>query len=391
MSVLKRALYLFLLLKPFYFFESGSLQIGDFVFLSTIPVFLLISRKNRTDLIKLITKNRFFILFIFSAISINILYFIQYSSFDFLKSSLYYIYNFSIILEFSFLFLKDKNSLVTINKIMKINLVVQSFILVTGIGRYYDSFRYMGTFNDPNQFAYFILISYSFIYLLSYMENKKSLLWILVSLILIVASGSTGMLLGLCTFIVLYVIKNRKHIMIFFQSKKRQLLLICAIIFLLAPFVYLILPRHYLASRKIFNIDHVTERVEQKIDKASNHSKLNLFEERGYDRIYYYPYYVFFGAGQGADSRWAKATLQNEIHATFPSILFYYGIIPLIILLYWIYSHLKNLDKSRKVIYIALFIESFTLLNQRQPLFWLIIILGSFLSLKKGDFYDRKN
>ena len=58
-------------------------------------------------------------------------------------------------------------------------------------------------------------------------------------------------------------------------------------------------------------------------------------------------------------------------------------------MLIWIYKKIKGLPFNCIIIYIALFAESFTLLNQRQALFWIIIIFGE--SLKKRLNSNRKD
>ena len=64
-----------------------------------------------------------------------------------------------------------------------------------------------------------------------------------------------------------------------------------------------------------------------------------------------------------------------EVHATLPAILFVYGFIPCGILIIWIYRRLKDAPVYAKVALIALIVESFTLLNQRQSLFWMFVVL----------------
>ena len=46
-------------------------------------------------------------------------------------------------------------------------------------------------------------------------------------------------------------------------------------------------------------------------------------------------------------------------------------------LLKWLYQNLKKVPKMFFGIYAALFVESFFLVNARQPFFWIIILLGT--------------
>ena len=101
-----------------------------------------------------------------------------------------------------------------------------------------------------------------------------------------------------------------------------------------------------------------------------------MLQERGYDKIIKYPYKMILGAGHGYNERY-KTYHTGEIHATFPSILFYYGIVPFIILILWIWENIKYVPKNIMIVYFSLLVESMTLLNQRQILFWVLIMLGS--------------
>ena len=129
--------------------------------------------------------------------------------------------------------------------------------------------------------------------------------------------------------------------------------------------------------------------ITEKISKINNKNDNNvsLIKERGYDRFIYYPQYILYGSGEGEYTRFKKTYHQDEIHATFPSILFYYGFIPTLILLSWLLDKIKNANVKTLIPLIAILIESFTLLNQRQVLFWVMILFVSYTRInnKKGD------
>ena len=97
----------------------------------------------------------------------------------------------------------------------------------------------------------------------------------------------------------------------------------------------------------------------------------------------FYPQYILYGSGEGEYTRFTKTYHQDEIHATLPSILFYYGIIPTLILLSWVYSKIKKASIKTLIPLISIFMESFTLLNQRQVLFWILILFVSFTTVKE--------
>jgi hypothetical protein len=320
---------------------------------------------------------------------INGLCSIYYGQPIFLLPSLYFIFIIVAIILFSYQF-KDKLFLQKVSKVFKFNLILQLFIFVLHIGRYYGIERYMGTFNDPNQFGYYILISYLFIYVIDILLEKRpwNIPYLLLVTFLVFQSGSTGMLLGLSAFlgatIIYKIFTNRgityKNVRNFMYGIAIFLVLVLTIIL---PLLQIITPKTKNASGWL-DEQVITQRVTDKLSRvdSSSSSRWTIWEERGYDKIYKYPEKILYGAGEGLYDRFKLAASDNEIHATFPSILFCYGIIPTLILLKWLYDKLKGVDGFILIAYFALIIESFTLLNQRQTLFWIIIVLGSLYSKK---------
>ena len=95
----------------------------------------------------------------------------------------------------------------------RINLIFQVLLLVSGRGRYfYETWggsRFRGTFNDPNQFAFFIFI----MMLVLFMEYRRKAVYtaktrigfwgmFLLGVFLIGKAKSTGMFIGLLLFVV---------------------------------------------------------------------------------------------------------------------------------------------------------------------------------------------
>lgn len=377
MRIVYALIYIYLLLRPYYFFSSGSIQISDMFLIVAFVLFLFVSKDNKKALFDNIKSNRLYGFFLVCVAVINTIYAIIYSRSDFMHYTLFYIFNFMVIILFLYL-LKDEEFLKNMNNIMKINLIIQLIINLLGKGRMYGGSRYMGTFNDPNQFAYFILLTYSFIYLLNYKYKKNTIVFLLIAFFLIADSASTGMLLGISLFIGLALIDILKRLPSIMKKHTKEICfsaLVLMIVISLYGLMSILRPQSTENLLGKLNIDFLMTRVNEKFNKAENENG-NLLQERGYDRMYYYPQYMIFGAGEGYFGRWSKAYHQGELHATFPSILFNYGIVSLYLILRWIYTKIKNLKIHCLIVYIALFIESFTLLNSRQALFWIIILMG---------------
>ncbi|CUQ11628.1 Lipid A core-O-antigen ligase and related enzymes [Turicibacter sanguinis] len=376
MNLAKYSFLIFIFLKQFYIFKSGTLQPGD--------LFLLIS-----FLLCIVNKKRMFYLskidcllaiFLFFVILINLIYYYIYLDIDFIMSTLHYIFSFIVVIVFRRL-LQEGNFISQLLNVLKINLILQVIILILGLGEYYGSIRYMGTFNDPNQFAFFVYTTLMLLVLGSKLELKKvSVIYYLITLIMIFESGSTGMLLAILIFLGLDIAINvfiKSHTKLY-KLKFRVIKIIPFLLITTVLLIFLVQNREEI-SKNLYE-SPILQRLEQKLEKVQGKKESGLIEERGIDKLLLYPEKIILGAGQGKYSRFDKAAHQLEIHSTFPSILFYYGILPTFILLCWIYKHIRYLPIEIYSVILSLFLESFTLLNQRQPFFWMIFILVGFIS-----------
>lgn len=375
---------LFWLLKPFYLWESGSMQISDFVFLMSFAAWFVINRGN----IFIDVHNLYFFFFITFTLVINAVYLYFFKDLSYLVSTLYYVYNFLVILIFS----DFKHNRVFLKALLwtsVFNLFVQLALLTLGLGSYYwGNFRFMGSFNDPNQFSFSMFTSFLIIYLLAqYLYNHDShsrfktvLAAFALSFYFVVQGSSTGMLLGFIIFLLMMIISfiNLEKTPAFVFLKFSGILLIASIILIVALMGF---SGPSLDASPDSN-SFLFFRVTQKLDILSGGGFDAVLKDRAMDKILTYPVYLILGAGEGSFvERFPESV--SEIHSTFPGILFYYGIIPFMILCFWIWHQIKSIHLMLFPVYIALLMESLTLANQRQPAFWMIIILGSLRYIDK--------
>lgn len=361
---------LFWLLKPFYFWESGTMQISDFIFVISFIIWVVEKRSiliiERTHLL--------FILFVLGTFIINTVNSVINDDEVFLISSLYYLYNAFMIISISE-FKDNHNFLKGLLRISYMNIIIQFIVLILDQGRFfYGSPRYMGTFNDPNQFAFSMFTSFLLIYVLTlHLQSQgspknKPLVFIMLILVfyLIARSSSTGMLLGISSFIIFMIIS-------YVFSKKTPIFTLYKTMFIIILFG--VVGYFFLSG---FNIDSISaqsdlvRRLLYKFNKVDANGLRALIEERGIDKLYNYPVYNILGAGDGLFNRFIESAF--EIHSTLPGALFYYGIIPFALLIAWLWSILKRTSKALLPVYLAMLVESLTLANQRQPVFWMLLV-----------------
>lgn len=386
MKLIQILFCVYIFMKQFYIFSSGGLQPADLIFIvSFILYFMQAIREG-----KLIINNmdKLFLLFLYLLIMINLVYSLANQSIDFLTPCMFYTYNFIVIILFRQL-IKEEIFLEKLLKTLKLALAMQMIIYVLGLGRWYGGIRYMGTFNDPNQMAFYVLISFLIIVVLNdLLKNKSILLYLIMSIFLIIETSSTGMMLGLVSFIVLYFIVTTKEIINVPKFKIKSLIKFIIIL----SIVGIVVIYNYDDINLKFQELTIVKRIEQKISEISpedtTENQKTVKGDRGLDKLLLYPQYMLIGAGEGNYSRFDKSYNVNEIHSTLPSILFYYGLIPTALIIIWIIKNIQYIPKHIYPVYIALIIESFTLLNQRQTTFWIIFMLGS---LYMGKYINYEN
>lgn len=377
---------LFIMLKPFYLRSSGTLQVSDFVFLLSF-VFWFFHNRGR---IAFTHGNQYYLAFVLCVLGINIAYSIMYfdsvmkyrASDNLLVNILYYTYNLLVVLQFSDS-MPNHSFIKSLYRVSIVNIIIQAVVFLLGYGRYYYGIRYQGTFNDPNQLAFFLFMSFLVVFVLSsYFRDRScksqtlinSLLFLVV-IYLIAQSGSTGVFLGVAAFSLsmVYAFLHSERGPLFTALKCFFLLsLLIAVFFVICGFADLSASENYLMQR-----------VSDKIDKVYGGGIAALLEERGIDKMYNYPQYLFFGSGEGNYARFAPSAY--EVHSTIPSILFAYGILPFLLLFKWFRVNLKKVYYVIIPAYIGLLFESLTLLNQRQPMFWMLILLGSLAYQHKNE------
>lgn len=360
-------MFLAIFFKEFYLRRSGVIQLGDIFYIIS---FLLVI--FNTGSIKINEYDINLIIFIGLSIFINFIYTIIYNSYDFLIYSAYMIFSLMIV----FLARNIQNERIILEFILassKVVIITQVLIALFDGGGYLFG-RYTGTFNDPNQFAYYAFSMFLLIYILKEILDKKhNLIWIIFTIYLIHLSESTSMVLGMIVFLAIYLIFN--IINNISKNSTYSKVLVGSIIFITIV-VIMTMYFKYIDQRIINN------RVISKLTRINGMKDLLLsfINDRAMNRIIKDPLVFLYGSGEGM---WTRYSQINEIHSTILGLMYYYGIIPFIFFVKWLYKNFSKLDKKMWCAYFPFIFVAFTLANHRQPTFWIIIVLASNISLKR--------
>lgn len=377
---------LFLLVKPFYFLESGSFQLGDlFMALSagTMGIWYLFAGRKTKRFWECFWKGDIlFVIFIAFVLLINSIYYTKLHETYFLAAALFYVYNLAAILVFRY-FAQNDRMLNGIKLVLRCNVYIQVLMFITGIGAYRFEHRWCGTFNDPNQMGFFILMCLLLSFSISEMQGKhRKSEWLdwLCGVLLVVLSKSVGITLGFGVFGVLFFVYALYKKFQQLQGddaesqrkRKRLVLTLCTGGFVVVVLVTTVV----LVQLKAGDEYNIYVRLVEKVRLLLDGNKKEILAERGLDNILAKPAALIYGTGEGVMSRFRTNYSGKELHCTPAAILFYYGMIPFGILCAWIWANIKKLPRIAYIVYIALFFESLFLANQRQPLFWMGIVLG---------------
>lgn len=269
--------------------------------------------------------------------------------------------------------------------LLEIDIILQFIIMLSGRGRYFVEYwgavRYMGSFNDPNQLAFFMFVSMLLIYSLKAENDRKLHLPIYVrfavyvsAVIVIIKTKSTGIMLGAAAFAFLSWCRWIWEAM---QSGRISKKLITAVVIICAVcaaalLIYIWPP----ADFDVKNVEYNTlTRIQEKLWKLSQGGIGGFLIDRGGGKLAAFPQYMLFGAGEGGFDRFAVAGQEiNEIHCSIMSILFCYGIIPTLFMIKWTADSFKNKNGRQLCACLALIAESMTLINYRQPMFWFLLM-----------------
>lgn len=393
----------FLLLKQFYIFPSGSIGLADLCL--GVSGLVIVGKQireyqkykkeglsGRLILHKIFNweEDKFLYIFLACVVIINSVYTCRERSIGFVKYSVYWLYNGMAIWCFRYIGREQnfkKYSVIAV----RTNILLQTGIWISGRGRlfheYWGGTRYMGTFNDPNQLAFFLFMMILLLYLLKEKGQIWDSLFYGMAIAVIAASKSTGIFLGVLVFGGCLAAKWMYGI---YRADKlpRQVWRMGTAIFLISITAGL----WVLWPDADFSIQEgnftLVERIQEKIWKISQDGAGGILMDRGLDKLIQYPQYVIFGAGEGGFARFSASVQINEIHCCLFSILFCYGIVPTGILLAWLGRQLKALEGWMCPAAVALLSESFLLINYRQPLFWLILMYGAVVG-ERGEIQKR--
>lgn len=357
-----------LFLSPFYIWSSGIPQVAH---LSMAAAVIIVVANGRIAWHPVLTPGLVFVCYAFV---VNTVTSVMNDTPAPVLASVYY--GFNILCAASILTLAFRigvrRFLTIVYGIFWAALVIEAAIVVTRTGRIFELLRSMGTFNDPNQLAHWLLwITLSIVAIGMALRFRLRWAWLSLAFALPTLamsasrSGSLGMVMVIAVVLSMTAVRAA-HSWSRPAGRARMIVIgggVLAVLLLTIALNFSSILDTLASAEKAFTLFN-------RFEDANNFSSL---EGRGYDRIWKFPEYLLFGAGEAAHERWLTETWFNlEIHSTFASVAFCYGLVGLSLLLMMLLRLARMLLGWRyRLLLAAPLLYSVATFNLRNWLFWL--------------------
>ncbi len=351
--------WLYLILKPFYFWQSGLPQVADLIAVLLIilalrmpPRFSRQGESRSRPVTILLTVSAYFTFVNLAAM------FLTNGDYGFLASSLFYIFNVSLAISVYNLHTKlgDRLRRWMFYAIIS-SILLQSLLLLTQPG---TTFRATGQFNNPNQLAYYGLLSACLITFIV-LKSNVSTIWAFLGLIgaswLVLSSLSKAAIVALGVLVpgLILLASTRAG-----RGLRGISVLICGGL--------MVLTTRYAASDQSPDSE-LFRRLEQRFGIRQSDDSL---AGRGYDRIWENPQNWLFGAGEGGYERFGTGI---ELHSTLGTIQFAYGAVGSLLFLTLLVMAVRRTGWAGILVLAPLMLFGLTHNGTRNTLLWVILAL----------------
>ncbi len=303
---------------------------------------------------------------------VNWFWWAQYYDIKFLLSSVYYVYNFAVLLAVITLFNRLQGRFLSATCIALIIAVMIEllFIVFWPTGR----MRSTGTFNNPNQLGYFSILAGA-CYIVA--RGESSLRWRDLAVLCALAYIS---MLSLSKAAMLSFLALFGAALWFQGTSMRMKLALCAAVVFGALFI--VAESSVLDTIRNEGASAAALKRLENIGKQDDDSAAG----RGYDRIWLYPEYMLLGAGEGAFDRFdASMKGGNEMHSTFGTVFFSYGLLGVAFFLFVLWCIFRRAGMRYLAYFLPVFLYGLTHQGLRFSLLWVFLGLIFCVSRRQYD------
>ena len=350
-----------LIASPFYVLPSGNPQPAD-VATAVLILLLLTGYFARIPLYPTL----YFVaaLFLTHVALVNWFWWTQIPDPKFLLSSIFYLYDFLVVVVILTLAKEFGTDFWRFTRIGLVTMLVAELGVILFLPEF-RGIRATGTFNNPNQLGYWSLLTAA-----CYLSLK----------------GGRGQPSAGLTFFDLGVLGLLGYVST--QSLSKAAMISCAALFIAAVCLQGALPRVRFAIAGMLLVGTIvivdkgaddiqewfaegsTKLVMDRLDDIGRQDD-DSWEGRGYDRIWEDPEYLVLGAGEGGVNRFDSPA--NEIHSTFATVLFSYGILGLVLFLLLLWLIFRHAELRYFVYFVPICLYGLTHQGLRFTLLWIFL------------------
>ena len=110
-------------------------------------------------------------------------------------------------------------------------------------------------------------------------------------------------------------------------------------------------------------------------NEADRPEDITEWEYRGYDRITNHPHYLILGAGEGGFNRFDTYIDGHEMHSSFGTIVFCYGIPGTVMFILFVLAIIRKLPWYYVIYSLPLFAYGITHMGLRFTIFWIALVM----------------
>jgi hypothetical protein len=301
----------------FQVFPSGNPQPSDFLMI------LVVGSVVTGLAFKVCESQRLLVVFallLFWICQVNLAYYMFYGDTHFLMTNAYFLFNVSVFISvntlclyFGVMFIRSLRFALLLALIVE---VVAVIAISSEVAPHEPGFyRSIGTFQDPNQLAYWAILTLCSLLVLKPQEGLGGIeiAGMAATIYLVLSSLSRSGTLGLV--IVLLVALSRLRVRALWLA-----ILACAAV----PAI--VLSWSYMRDLDAYVNEGAPAQIAARLGEDDRDDNI---AGRGYERLWRFPEYIILGAGEGAYWRFRGgiAYEQTEFHSSLGNILFSYGIV----------------------------------------------------------------
>lgn len=348
-----------------YIFDRGYPQPGHFFLLAFVITLILNLRSLLWEL-----PEKLLLVFIAYVLIVNAYFYQTVGEIDFLISSLHWIYNAIILLSLRQFFLArpELGRALPYALIIVLLITIGLALLGEGSDAYWRN-RLVGTFNDPNQLSYWLLCALVGSFLIKsrpmwFSPYVSTGLVLFVFVIAMLAGSRSAMIATLVLMLanlwwITDVLRADQRLRLSSANVSIYLVVGAALLLLLLGLLY----RFHTA---------VSVALDDLILRVAHTDYAEQLAIRGYTRLYEFPQYLLFGAGEGKDGRFTAGLF--EIHSSLIAPLFYYGVIGFGLIYGFFYQLIKGRLRGWQLLAIsAPFVYGLFTYGLRTPMFWIML------------------